>query len=203
MKRLTGIIVVACVALPLTGCMRDMQDQPKYKNLRGSDFFADGKSARDQEEGTVAQGQLRQDPHFFEGKVDGVDATTFPMPVDRPLLQRGQERFNIYCSVCHGRTGEGNGMVVQRGFPAPPSYHIERLKQAPVGYIYNVITNGFGRMYSYAAEVEPRDRWAIVAYIRALQQSQDTDLTELSPEERGELDKPAPAAAEPETGAHQ
>ncbi len=190
------------LVLNLTGCMRDMQDQPKYKNLRGSDFFADGKSARDQEEGTIAQSQLRQDPHFFEGKVDGVDAVTFPMKVDRPLLERGRERYDIFCAACHGRTGEGNGMVVQRGFPTPPSYHIDRLKDAPAGYFYNVITNGFGRMYGYASEIEPRDRWAIVAYVRALQQSQNVDIKELTAKEREALDRPAVSEEAAHVPAH-
>lgn len=201
MRRFFSILAAAAVLLSLSGCMRDMQNQPKFKNLRGSDLFADGMSARSQEEGTIAQGQLREDTHLFEGKINGEFATTFPMPVDKPLLERGRERFDIFCSVCHGKTGEGNGMVVQRGFPAPPSYHIERLKNAPVGYFYNVITNGFGRMYGYASEIEPRDRWAIVAYVRALQRSQSTKLDELTPAEREELDRPA--AAEPaEESAH-
>ena len=184
-----------------SGCTRDMQNQPKYKNLRGSDFFADGKSARDQEENTIAQGQLRQDPAFFEGKIDGEFVKDFPVKIDRPLLERGRERFDIFCSVCHGKTGEGNGMVVQRGFPAPPSYHIDRLRQVPAGYIYDVITNGFGRMYGYSAEIEPADRWAIVAYVRALQRSHNTQASELLAKERAALDQPAADAAEAEAEA--
>lgn len=196
MRKFIHLFVVVVVAWGASGCMRDMQDQPKYKNLRASDLFADGKSARSQEEGTIAQGQLRQDAHFFEGKVNGEFVKEFPMPVDRPLLDRGRERFDIFCSVCHGKTGEGDGMVVQRGFPAPPSYHIDRLREAPAGYFYDVITNGFGRMYGYAAEIEPRDRWAIVAYVRALQKSQNTSAGELSAAELKALDQPAEAPAE-------
>lgn len=201
MRNLFGAAGALLVAVSLAGCTQDMQNQPKYKNLRGSDFFANGQSARTQEEGTVAQGQLRQDSHFFQGKVNGEFAKTFPMPVDKPLLQRGRERYDIFCAVCHGKTGEGDGMVVQRGFPVPPSYHIDRLRQAQDGYIYDVITNGFGRMYGYAAEIEPRDRWAIVAYVRALQRSQNTQLKELTAKEREALDRPA-AAPSAESAHH-
>lgn len=196
--RRTLLIVLA--ALSLAGCMRDMQNQPKYKNLRGSNFFSDGSSARLQEEGTLAQGQLRRDPAFFEGKLNGEFVKEFPIKVDRPLLERGRERYDIFCAVCHGKTGEGDGMVVQRGFPVPPSYHSDRLRTSPDGYFYDVITNGFGRMYSYAAEIEPRDRWAVVAYIRALQRSQKTALSELTDAERNALNRPA--AAEAKDSAH-
>lgn len=198
--RASCVWVIGLAALSMTGCMRDMQNQPKYKNLRGSDFFANGQSVRAQEEGTLAQGQLRQDPHFFEGKVNGEFVKNFPIPVDRPLLERGRERFDIFCAVCHGKTGEGDGMVVQRGFPTPPSYHIDRLRESPDGYFYDVITNGFGRMYGYASEIEPRDRWAIVAYVRALQRSRHTALGELSEAEREALEHPA--AAPSENSAH-
>lgn len=197
---LSGALVTA-LALGAAGCTRDMQDQPKYKNLRPSGLFADGMSARSQQEGTIAQGQLRQDPHFFEGKVDGKHVTEFPMKVDRPLLERGRERYDIFCAVCHGATGEGDGMVVRRGFPVPPSYHIDRLKDAPAGYFYDVITNGFGRMYGYAAEIQPRDRWAITAYIRALQMSRNVPVSELTAAEREALDAPAETAgAGPKAG---
>jgi cytochrome c553 len=200
-RGLMSAVLIAAVMLPLSGC-RDMQNQPKYKNLRPSDLFADGMSARPQEAGTIAQGQLRQDPHFFEGKVDGKHVTQFPMKVDRPLLERGRERFDIFCAVCHGKTGEGDGLVVQRGFPVPPSYHIDRLKDAPAGYFYDVITNGFGRMYGYAAEIEPRDRWAITAYIRALQASRGVPAAELTQAEREALDAPAYTSAGSKTEAH-
>jgi cytochrome c553 len=200
MKRV--ILTAAVAALALSGCMRDMQDQPKYKNLRSSELFADGMSARPQGEGTIAQGQLRRDPAFYEGKVDGKFVETFPLVVDRPLLERGRERYEIFCTVCHGKTGEGDGRVVQRGFPVPPSYHIDRLKEAPAGYFYDVMTNGFGRMYSYAAEIEPRDRWAIAAYIRALQRAGNVQVSELSKQELDALEHPTAAAAEPEAKTH-
>jgi cytochrome c553 len=206
LRRVFSTIVIGtsvfAAAAALSGCTRDMQNQPKYKNLRSSDLFSDGMSARPQSEGTIAQGQLRQDPHFFEGKVDGKHVTEFPMRVDRPLLERGRERYDIFCAVCHGKTGEGDGAVVQRGFPVPPSYHIDRLKDAPAGYFYDVITNGFGRMYSYAAEIEPRDRWAITAYIRALQASRGVPVSELTDAERKVLDAPASEAANGKPGAH-
>lgn len=200
MRSLLSGALILTAALSLSGCMKDMQDQPKYKNLRGSGFFADGMSARSQQPGTIARGQLRQDAHFFEGKVDGKHVTEFPMKVDRPLLERGRERYDIFCAVCHGSTGEGDGMVVRRGFPQPPSYSIDSLKDAPVGYFYDVITNGFGRMYSYAAEIEPRDRWAITAYIRALQAAGNVPVSELSKDERYALDHP-PADADHGTAA--
>jgi hypothetical protein len=146
-----------------------MHNQPKYRGLRPSTFFADGSSARPLVEGTIARGTLEDDDAFYTGKVDSAMVKEFPFPIDEKVLDRGQERYNIYCSPCHDRTGSGNGIVVQRGFKQPPSYHIERLRQADVGYFFDVITNGFGAMPDYRAQVAPRDRWAIIAYIRALQ----------------------------------
>jgi mono/diheme cytochrome c family protein len=163
---------VVALCLALGGCRQDMHDQPKYRGLRASAFFADGSSARPLVEGTVARGTLQEDEAFFTGKVNNVTVKDLPFAVDAALINRGQERFNIYCSPCHGRTGAGNGMVVQRGYRQPPSYHIDRLRQADAGYFFDVITNGFGVMPDYRAQVAPRDRWAIVAYIRALQLSQ-------------------------------
>jgi len=172
----------------LTGCRQDMQDQPKFIPLRPSSFFADGRSERPLVEGTVARGHLEADTAFYTGKVDGKPIATFPFPVTRAVLERGQERFNIYCSPCHDRLGTGNGMIVRRGYRHPPSYHIDRLRQVPNGYIFDVITNGFGAMPDYAAQVPPQDRWAIVAYIRVLQFSQHAPLAEV-PEAREELAK--------------
>ncbi|HTQ58504.1 MAG TPA: cytochrome c [Bryobacteraceae bacterium] len=172
----------------LTGCRQDMQDQPKFIPLRPSSFFADGRSERPLVEGTVARGHLEADTAFYAGKVDGKPIATFPFPVTRAVLERGQERFNIYCSPCHDRLGTGNGMIVRRGYRHPPSYHIDRLRQVPNGYIFDVITNGFGAMPDYAAQVPPQDRWAIVAYIRVLQFSQHAPLAEV-PEAREELAK--------------
>ena len=166
--------------LGLGGCPPDMADQPKLEPLEASDFFADGQASRPILEGTVARGQLRIDDHFFTGKTEGKHVTTFPNPVTQKTLVRGQGRYNIFCAQCHDRVGNGQGMVVQRGFPRPPSYHIDRLRQAPVGHFYDVITNGFGRMPDHAAQIPPEDRWAIVSYVRTLQLSQHAGRDELS-----------------------
>lgn len=180
------------------GVRFDMQDQPRLKAYKKSDFFADGRGSRDQVEGTVARGQLRDNKAFYTGKIDNPDlsapvqSTTdatgntlvtsfpnsideFPMPVTKELVERGRERYNIYCIVCHGPVGNGDGMVVRRGFPKPPTYHDDRLRNAPVGHFFDVMTNGWGKMSSYAYQIQPADRWAIVAYIRALQVSQSPE----------------------------
>jgi mono/diheme cytochrome c family protein len=149
-----------------------MHDQPKYRGLRPSALFADGSSARPLVDGTVARGTLQEDEAFFTGRVNKVTVKELPFPVDEKVVDRGQERYNIYCTPCHGQTGAGNGMVVQRGFRPPPSFHSDRLRQADVGYYFDVMTNGFGAMPDYRAQISPRDRWTIVAYIRALQLSQ-------------------------------
>ena len=190
MKRRLLAIGLSCLLTCVgTACRQDMYNQPKYKPLAASEFFADGTSARPLPPHTVARGHLDEDTIFFTGKNDdGTLAATFPMPITKDLLKRGQERFNIYCSVCHGYEGDGNGMIVQRGFPPPNSYHIDRLRQAPPGYFYNVITNGYGVMYSYASRVEPADRWAIAAYIRALQLSRNGRLDDAPADERAKLE---------------
>ncbi len=165
----------ACVifsALWLAGCRQDMHVQPKYVPEDPSTFFADGRSERPPVEGTVARGQLRTDELLYAGRINGVVADLFPFPITSAELSRGRERYNIYCSPCHDYTGSGNGMIVQRGFPSPPSFHLERLRQAPAGHFFDVMTNGLGLMYSYASRVSPQDRWRIAAYIRALQLSQ-------------------------------
>jgi mono/diheme cytochrome c family protein len=187
-----GLISAGC------GVRFDMQDQPRYKAYKESDFFKDKRASRDMPEGTVARGQLHDNKAFYTGKIDNPNpnapvATTtdpsgntlvasfpndideFPIPVTKELVDRGQERFNIYCIVCHGPVGNGDGMIVRRGFPKPPTYHDDRLRNAPVGHFFDVITNGWGRMNSYAYQVQPADRWAIVAYIRTLQASQNPD----------------------------
>jgi mono/diheme cytochrome c family protein len=156
-----------------------MHDQPKYTALQQSTFFADNRSARPLLAGTVARGQLHEDPLLYTGKVNGADADVFPFPIDDKVMARGQDRFNIYCSPCHGRTGQGNGMVVQRGYRRPPTYHQDRLRTAPVGHFFDVVTNGFGAMPDYAAQIRPEDRWAIVAYIRALQLSQHATISDV------------------------
>ena len=185
-RRLLGLSIGALAAL--TACHQDMFDQSKTRPLSESRFFADGRSARPAIEDTVARGQLRSDSLLETGKIAGADATLFPFPVTRAVLDRGQERFNIFCSPCHGRTGEGDGMIVQRGFKPPPSFHIDRLRQAPAGHVFDVITNGFGSMYPYASRVPAEDRWAIVAYIRALQLSRHATVSDVPPAERARLE---------------
>jgi len=166
--------LVACAAvLSLAGCRLDMQVQPYYRPLSQSNFFADKRAARPIIAGTVARGELDQDTYFQTGKIGSTDGDFMPFTATAEVLARGQQRFNIYCAPCHSEVGDGNGMIVQRGYQRPPSYHIERLRKAPIGHFFDVITNGYGRMPDYATQVEPRDRWAIAAYIRALQLSQD------------------------------
>jgi mono/diheme cytochrome c family protein len=166
-----------------------MHDAPRYNPLRFSAFFENGSSARPLVAGTVARGQLNEDTLLYQGKVNGQPALTFPFPIDKAELDRGQERFNIYCSPCHGRTGEGNGMVVQRGFRQAASYHIDRLRNAPVGYLFDVITNGFGAMPDYKAQIPPQDRWRIIAYVRALQLSHHATTADVPASELGKLGK--------------
>jgi len=187
--------ILLASALLLAGCSRlDMQDQPKYKPQRPSDFFVDGRSGRPQVEGTIARGDMEEDVAYYEGKNDkGDDLDIFPVAVDKALLDRGRQRFDIYCAPCHGRIGNGLGMIVRRGFKQPPSYHIDRLRNAPVGHLYDVITNGYGAMLNYAAQVQVRDRWAIVAYIRALQYSQNVNVNELSADARTKVGQPLSA----------
>jgi mono/diheme cytochrome c family protein len=167
--------VLVAVALLLAGCGQNMYDQPKYKPLDASILFADGAASRPLPPGVIPQGRSL-DEAFLTGMDGGVMLATNPLPLTEALLARGQERYNIYCAVCHNYNGDGLGMVVQRGFPQPSSFHVQRLRDAPDGYLYMAITNGFGRMYSYASRIEPDDRWAIVAYIRALQLSQHAPL---------------------------
>jgi mono/diheme cytochrome c family protein len=200
-KRKMRVLIFAFCLLPFafaTACRYDMQDQPRYKSYKKSEFFSDDKAMREPPEGTVARGELRENKAFYTGKKENInlnvqvettiDATgntlvssfpndieEFPVPLTKELVDRGQERYNIYCIVCHGAVGKGDGMIVRRGYPQPPTYHDDRLRNAPVGHLYDVITNGWGKMNSYAAQVPPADRWAIVAYIRALQTSQNPD----------------------------
>lgn len=183
-----------------TGCeiRQAMYDQPKYKTLQQSDFFGDDRVARPLIPGTVAQDQLNDDVHFYQGLVNGQPAETFPEPVTPAMLQRGRERYDIFCSTCHDRAGTGNGMVVQRGFKRPVSFHDPRLRASPVGYFYNNITKGFGQMPSYASQIPVGDRWAIVAYIRALQLSQHALLDDVPEKEQLVLlAEAAPAAVVP------
>ena len=181
--------VVLVAVLVVAGCRQDMHNQPRYKPLAASQFFDDGRSARPMIEGTVARGHMRLDPARFSGKVGGKDVTEFPFPITRADIGRGQERFNIYCSPCHGRTGDGQGMIVKRGFRAAANYHTEKLRSAPVGHFFDVITNGFGAMPSYASRVPVDDRWRIIAYIRALQFSETASINDVPPELRDAMDK--------------
>jgi len=187
-----GSVVLLALASTVS-CRQDMQDQPKYIPLRPSNFFGDGRSERQLIEGTVARGHLDADTALYTGKgPDGKFVGTFPFPVTKEVLERGQQRFNIYCSPCHDRLGMGDGKIVRRGYRHPPSYHIDRLRQAPDGYFFDVITNGFGAMPDYAAQVQPRDRWAIVAYIRALQLSQNAPLSAVPADARSQLNQGGP-----------
>jgi mono/diheme cytochrome c family protein len=166
--------------LALAGCRQDMHDQPRFKPLAESDFYTDLRSARPPVEGTVARGQLHEDNYLYTGKLGDNPGDYMPFPVTDELLARGQQRYDIYCAPCHSRVGDGNGVIPARGFPRkPPSYHIERLRKAPLGYLFDVITSGFGSMPDYSAQIAPRDRWAIVAYIRALQLSQSATAADV------------------------
>jgi mono/diheme cytochrome c family protein len=181
-------------ALAFAGCRQDMHDQPKYEPFEESDFFADGQASRLPIEGTVARGQLRDDTLFYEGlTADGELAPAVPIELDAAALARGRDLYNAFCSPCHDQLGTGNGMIVQRGFKQPESFQSLRLRQSPPGYFYQVMTNGFAEMSSYAAQIEPSERWAIAAYIRALQLSQSVPADELSEFQRFKL--PAKAAA--------
>jgi mono/diheme cytochrome c family protein len=186
------LLLAASCLLVVIGCRQQMADQPSYRPLQKSSFFGDERSARPLIPGTVAQGQLKADEPFSTGKSGGELITALPVPLTKELLVRGRERFNIFCSPCHDRTGGGNGMIAQRGYRHPPSYHIDRLRQAPIGHFFDVITNGFGAMSDYAAQIPPADRWAIAAYIRALQLSQNATLADVPPEARPQIEGKQP-----------
>jgi Cytochrome C oxidase, cbb3-type, subunit III len=177
-----GVIVAL-----LAGCRLDMHLQPKYLPYEPTNFFSDGRSERQPVPGTVARGQLRVDELLYSGTENGVESNRFPFPITRADLERGRERYNVYCTPCHDYTGSGHGMIVERGFPQPPSYHIERLRDAPVGHFYQVMTNGFGAMYSYSARVDPGDRWRIAAYIRVLQLSENAKIDDVPEADRAKL----------------
>jgi mono/diheme cytochrome c family protein len=173
-----ALILLAPIVIGLAGCgntlRQDMANQPRQNPLSPSDFFPDGRSERPVVENTVVRGAVADDALFVPK-----DSNAFPLQVNMELLDRGQERYAIFCSPCHGLQGDGNGMVAMRGMKHPPSYHQDRLRHEPNGYFYDVITNGFGAMYSYSAQIPPRDRWAIVAYLRALQLSRNAHVAEL------------------------
>jgi hypothetical protein len=174
--RLRWLACLGAIGMLLAGCRLDMHVQPKYLPYEPTNFFGDGRSERPRVDGTVARGQLHLDELLYTGKENGVLADKFPFQVKRADLERGRERYNIYCTPCHDYTGSGHGMIVQRGFPPPPSFHIDRLRAAPAGHFFDVMTNGLGSMYSYASRVEPEDRWRIAAYLRVLQFSQHATM---------------------------
>ena len=171
-RRNARLGLIALAVLAAAGCRQDMHNQPKYRPLRASAFYDNASSARPPVEGTIARGTLQTDTAFFTGKNGAMFVSELPFPVTHEVLDRGQERFDIFCTPCHDATGRGQGLVVQRGYPQPPSFHIDRLRQIEAGYFFDVMTNGFGRMPDYRAQITPRDRWNIVAYIRALQLAQ-------------------------------
>lgn len=216
-RRAVGLLLIAyCFLAVGCGVRFDMQDQPRYKTYKKSDFFSDKRASRNLPEGTVARGFLKDNKALHTGKIDNPDlnvqvqTTTdasgntlvssfpndideFPIPVTKELVDRGQDRFNIYCIVCHGPVGNGDGMIVRRGFSKPPTYHDDRLRNAPVGHFFDVMTNGWGKMNSYADKLSAADRWAVVAYIRALQVSQNPEET-LKMNSNSNANSAAPAA---------
>jgi mono/diheme cytochrome c family protein len=197
--------VAVLAALGAAGCRQDMHQAPRYDPLERSDFFADQRASRPLVEGTVARGQLRADKAFYTGKDGAVLLSELPMPLSKALLERGRERFDIYCSPCHSRVGDGNGAIVQRGFKRPPSFHDERLRNQPLGYFYDVMTNGFGAMQDYSAQLQPADRWAVAAYVRVLQFSRRAPADALSDEDRQRIEGAGrtPAASHGGTSTHE
>ncbi|MBS1823138.1 MAG: cytochrome c [Acidobacteria bacterium] len=181
MQKLNKFVVFGATAatLVLAGCRQDMHDQPKFFPQRGTSFYADGRSVRPQVANTVARNQSHPDSYFATGLVDGKEGDGLPFPVTAQVLERGQERFNVYCTPCHSRVGNGEGMIVQRGYAKAGDFHTARLRTAPLGHFFHVITNGYGAMPDYASQVTPADRWAIVAYIRALQLSQNAQQSDV------------------------
>lgn len=180
------------------GCRQDMHDAPRYDPLEESAIWRNHQSALPIVQGTVARGHLNDDTVLYEGKQDGQPATAFPFAITKADLDRGQERFNVYCSPCHDRTGTGNGMVVQRGYRQAASFHIDRLRDAPAGYLFDVISNGFGVMPDYRAQITADDRWRIIAYVRALQLSRHATTADVPASELSNLDKPAETAGKAE-----
>ncbi len=182
MKSLVPLLVILCAA-----CRQDMHDAPRHEALEASAFFADGRSARPLMAGTVARGRLSEDEHLERGTLGGQLATTFPFPIGRADLERGRERYGIFCAACHDATGAGGGRIVQRGFQRPASLHEQRLRDAPVGHLFDVMTRGFGAMFECADRVSAQDRWRIAAWIRVLQRSQQATLKDVPADERARL----------------
>lgn len=184
-----GYILLLCILLFAASCAQKMASQPDHKPLEASEFFPDKQLARQPVAGTVSSGWTRTNERVELSANFDKNSNELPFPLTQEVLQRGRERFEINCAVCHGLIGDGGGMIVRRGFSPPPTFHDEHLRNAPLGHFYDVITNGFGGMGSYAAQVEPRDRWAIAAYIRALQVSQNVNVEDFPAEKRAELEK--------------
>jgi mono/diheme cytochrome c family protein len=198
--KLFAAAVLGAAAMVTSACRLDMHVQPRQNPLSRSDFYSDQRSARAPVEGTVARGQLHEDTYFYTGKIGSNPGDVMPFPVTKEVLERGRERYDIFCAPCHSRVGDGNGFVPSRGFARkPPSYHIPRLQKAPLGYFYDVITNGFGIMPDYASQIPPQDRWDIVAYIRALQLSQNATTADVP--EGQKIPSVAPKFREPGSGA--
>ena len=194
--RLFPFLILLLPAALATGCHQDMYDQAKKEPLEASEFFRDGRVARPLVPGTIARGQLETDAPMFTGRENGQFVADLPLPVNEQLVKHGQTQFNIYCTPCHGSIGDGEGIIVTRGFKRPPSYHIERLRGAPVGHYFDVITNGFGAMPAFKNRIAPEDRWAITAYVRALQLSQFAPASDLTEAELNSLNNPARGAAD-------
>ena len=196
-----NVLVVVLLALGAAACRQDMHNAPRYKPLAASDFFADGRASRNLPAGTVARGWLRADEALYTGRANGELLAEFPFPITNTEMQRGRDRYNIYCTPCHGILGDGQGMVVQRGLRRAASYHQDRLRDEKVGYFFDVVTNGFGAMQGYAEQIPVRDRWLIVAYVRALQLSQHATMAEVPADRQNDLNNPpakkATTAAEP------
>ena len=179
--------LAAILALLSSACRQDMHNQPKYITYRSSEFFPDGLSERPQVAGTVARGELHTDTYFYTGKNGTKEGDQFPFPITQAVMERGRERFDIYCSPCHSRVGDGNGMIVKRGYRQAANFHLPRYLTQPVGHYYDVITHGWGAMPDYASQIEPADRWAIAAYIRALQYAQNGTMADVPAHQRGNL----------------
>ena len=186
-----GGVLIATLALGTAlgvGCRQDMHDQPKIEPLEASAFFPDGRGSRPLVEGTVARSEPLGEPPYLTGKQGGQLVQQAPVAVSGAVLARGRERYNVFCSPCHDRVGTGNGMIVQRGYRQPPSFHDSRLRGEPDGYFFDIMTNGFGVMPNYAQQIPVADRWAITLYLRALQLSQDATLADVPAEKRATLD---------------
>lgn len=197
-RRLKAVALLAVLAVAAAGCDHGMEDQYKVKAYTPSDFFPDGRSERLPVPGTVARGEARLDSLLYTGKIDGRFADLFPFAVTADVLKRGQERYGIYCSECHDRAGTGNGMIVRRGFPHPEAFGTDHMRGLPAGQLYDAIANGYQRMFPFNAAVDVKDRWAIVAYIRALQLSQDARVSDLPAQDRQALEKqPASVSTDP------